>query len=144
MKDQIQTAAASFILLVSILLLFTCSNNPTNEAQKTKSQTEVTKPDQSLPMENKADEFKSEQSKNTHLIVEALNHYSDEVMMNAIAQTYDKSILSQKTSIEIVNEMPAVVKQLKHAELEKIISETPGKVSLKLKKNDTTDRKSVV
>lgn len=130
MKDKIQTAIALAILVVSALLLVNLKSNSNNKSKPAISKSAISN--------TTKNEIKSEQSKNIHLIIDALNNYSDNRMMNVISKTYDESILKEKSSFEIVKEIPENLKQLNDAELEKIISETPGKVSLKLKKNDST------
>lgn len=130
MKDKIQTTIALALLVVSALLLINFKSNSNNKSKSVVSKSTMSNDIQS--------EINSEQSKNIHLIIEVLNNYSDNRMMNVVSKTYDKSVLKEKSSFEIVKEIPEKLKQLNDAELEKVISETPSKVSLKLKKNDST------
>ncbi len=141
MENRTQIALATIFIMTSIILLWTCDNNSTIEAKQIKNKMDSNAPIESnlaISGENQLDEFKSSQTKNTQIILGAFKNYSEEKLNQAIALTYDEDILQEKSSEEIINDMPLLINRLKNAEINKVISETPSKISLKLKKNDST------
>ena len=76
----------------------------------------------------------SEQSKRAMLIIESLENYTEEKMINAIKEAYDASILQKRSASEIIKNMPALIRELQNARLIEVISESPTKISIQMKK----------
>jgi len=77
-----------------------------------------------------------EKSKNALMILNSLENYSEKGMLATISQTYDPSVLQKRSAIQIMNNMPFLIKELQNAQLEKIIAETPQKQIFQLKKGN--------
>ena len=76
----------------------------------------------------------SEQSKRAMLIIESLENYTEEKMINAITEAYDASVLQKRSASEIIKNMPALIRELQNARLMGVVTESPTKISIQMKK----------
>ena len=79
----------------------------------------------------------TDQAKSALLIINALENYTEEKMVTAISKSYDQAILQKRPAKQIIENMPALIRELQNAKLNKIISQSLTKISVEMKKGDT-------
>ncbi|HMQ08738.1 MAG TPA: trypsin-like serine protease [Saprospiraceae bacterium] len=70
-------------------------------------------------------------------IVSAFENFSDNLMIESIEKTYAKAILNKKSAKDIMQSMPIMMKELKNAKLEKLVSQNSTKAVLLMIKDNT-------
>ncbi|MES2565547.1 MAG: trypsin-like serine protease [Bacteroidota bacterium] len=79
----------------------------------------------------------TEQGKAAKRIVDALENYSDEKMIDAISKSFDESVLNKRSGSQIIQNMPVLIKELQNSNFKKIISESTDKISILMIKDKT-------